>query len=111
MDIPTNMRTYVAALLYRGERYLERGTPAQQAVMQRHLAYTRTLAERGVYRAMGPLTDEGEVLAIAILDLPTIAAAEAALAADPAMQARHFRAETHPLFFPSLDGVHIDYPP
>src|SRR5256885_10069213 len=108
MDIPKNMRTYFLGVVYRGDKHLSRGTPEHTALQERHLAYNRRIAEAGSYRAFGPVTDQGEILAVAIIDVPTPEQAQALLDSDPAVEARHFRIEAHPLFWPSLDRVKVE---
>jgi hypothetical protein len=103
------MRNYFLGVLFRGEHELTRGSPEHSALQERHLAYNRQRAEEGTYRAFGPVTDQSEILAVAVIDVPTLEEAEALLAGDPAIQARHFRAEAHPLFWPSLDGMKLEY--
>jgi uncharacterized protein YciI len=111
MDVPNNMRNYQVGFLYRGENYLTRGTPEQTALQQRHLAYNRKAYDAGKYKAFGPITDNGDVIAITVMDVATADEAMEILNGDPAIQVGHFRAEVHPLFWPSLDAVVLDYPP
>ncbi len=109
MDIPKDMRNYFVAVLYRGEHHLERGSPEQAALQARHLAFNRKCAEAGHFKAFGPLMDGSEILAFSVIDVPTLAEAQALVDQDPAIECGHFRAETHPLFWPSLDAVKIEY--
>lgn len=109
MDVPRNMHNYQVGFLFRGDHYLQRGTPEQAALQARHLAYNRKVYEEGKYRAFGPIMDEGDVIAITVMDVATAEEAMQILSGDPAIQANHFRAEVHPLFWPSLDAVVLDY--
>jgi uncharacterized protein YciI len=83
MDIPKDMRNYFVAVIYAGPNVLERGTPAQTALQVRHLAFNRKCAEAGKYKAFGPLTDRSEILAFSVIDVPTLAEAQALIEQDP----------------------------
>lgn len=109
MDVPRNYRNYYLGVLFRGERHLTRGTPEQQELLARHLTYNRRRAEEGPLKAFGPLRDDGDIVAVSVMDVGSLAEAQALLDEDPAVQAGHCRAEAHPLFWPSLDAVTLEY--
>lgn len=109
MDIPKEMRNYYVGLVFRGDQYLTRGSPDQQALQERHLAFNRRCAEAGKYKAFGPITDNSDALAISVIEVASVEEALAFLSEDPAVEAGHFRVEAHPLFWPSLDDVKVEY--
>ena len=109
MDVPSNMRNYFLAILYEGPTPLERGTPEQRELQARHLTYNKRCVEQGGLKAYGPLTDGGEILAISVYDLPSAEEVRAMLAEDPAFISGQFRADVHPLFWPSLEGMRVEF--
>ena len=110
MDVPKDMQNYFLIVLYRGERYLVQGTPEQVELQGRHLWFNRNRCEEGSYKAVGPTTDGGEILAFAVVDAPNLEAAQALADQDPGVVAGHLRSVAHPLFWPSLDAVRVTYP-
>ena len=110
MDVPKDMRNYFVIMLKRGDRYLERGAPGQAELQAKHLAYSRGCAEKGLYKAYGPLTDGGQLVGLCVVDLGSLEEATAIAQADPGTRAGHFDFEVHPCFWPSLDAVEIDFP-
>ncbi|WP_331123665.1 YciI family protein [Longimicrobium sp.] len=109
-DIPRDMRGYQLAFLVRGERFGEEQTPEVQGLMMRHLSYIRRMIEEGAYVTAGPAMDGGEVLGIILLPAATPDAALSIVRADPAVQARHFDVQVHPVLLPGLDAVQVRYP-
>jgi hypothetical protein len=99
------------AVLFRGDHHLQRGTPEQQELQLRHLAFNRKQAEAAMYKAFGPQMDGGEILALGVIDVRTAEEAQPVVDGDPAIQCGHFRAEVHPLFWPKLDNVVVRYEP
>ena len=110
MDIPKDMRNYFAGVMFAGPKRLARGTPEERELQMRHLAFNRKCAEEGKYKAFGPLMDGGEILAFSVVEVGSLEEAQALFDSDPAVQAGHARVEAHPLFWPSLDAVKIEYP-
>ncbi len=105
--VPRNMGVYHVGFLV---------APAQPRPMThdlfvRHQAYIRRQFEAGVYHMAGPLTDGGRIRGMVILSAPSAEAAEAIVAADPAVREGVFAVEMHPAMFPDLSGIRVEYPP
>lgn len=73
-------------------------TPAEAQLMQAHAAYWRTLMDRGLAVAYGPVMDPRGTHGLGILELPDDADPCALLAEDPIIKAGlGFTAEAHPM--------------
>jgi uncharacterized protein len=71
-------------------------TEAERDVMQRHTAYWRTLLDRGVALAYGPVLDPSGSWGVAIMEVADIAAAREIAAQDPAGKSG-MRIEVYPM--------------
>ena len=105
--VPSNMGAYFVGFLI---------APAEahsltRETFIRHQAYIRRQFEAGIYHVAGPLTDGGRIHGMVILSAPTLEAARAILAGDPAAQDGAFSVEVHPAMFPDLSAVRVEYPP
>jgi uncharacterized protein YciI len=74
---------------YLGEREV-------QAIQEGHLRYVRELIDGGKVLLEGPIHESGTLRSVMVLDVPTVAEAEALLAKDPWVAAGQLVAEIHP---------------
>jgi uncharacterized protein YciI len=91
---PAAPRDYVLVFLHRAG-----GTPTD-AIMAGHLANIGRLAQAGKIVVAGPFEKGGADATLSglfILDVPTVAEAEALTGTDPSVEAKVFRPEAHPL--------------
>jgi uncharacterized protein YciI len=80
-----------------------------KALMARHLAYNRVQAKARRYLVFGPLLDQGDVLAVAVIAAAPVEEAKRIVDQDPAILAGRFLIELHAAWLPSLDGVQVRY--
>ncbi|MBV8673627.1 MAG: hypothetical protein JOZ33_09360 [Acidobacteriaceae bacterium] len=106
-DIPRNLKPYFLCLLRRGERW--NLTEGHEELMPQYLAYLRREMESGRMIFAGPVTDDGDIIAVAILQAATAEEAKALIDKNPGVQSGHFVPELHPCFLPGLDGVKVEY--
>ena len=106
-NVPKNLKQYYVALLRKGEKWDH--PEGAEDVGLRQLAFIRTQTEAGVYRVAGPMTDDGEIVGISILEAADLAEAKRAAEQDPAVQSGRLRVEVHPAYLPSLDAVRVEY--
>jgi uncharacterized protein YciI len=106
-NIPRNLKPYFVAFFRAGERWNQ--TEGAEDLPARQLAFLRAQFEAGVYRAAGPITDGGEISAIAIIETETLEAAKQVAGQDPAVLASRLIVEVHPALMPSLDAVAVQY--
>ena len=106
-DVPRNLKRYYVTLLRKGEKWNE--PEGGEDVAQRQLAFIRAQTEAGVYRAAGPVTDDGNIVGISILEAADLEAAKISAQQDPAVQSGRLRVEVHPVYLPSLDAVRVEY--
>jgi uncharacterized protein YciI len=106
-DVPRNLKPYFLCLLKKGPSW--NMTAGNEGLMPQYLAYLRheIEARRCIYA--GPVTDDGEIVATAILEAPSAETAAASANANPGVQSGHFIVEIHPCFLPSLDAVQVQY--
>ncbi len=102
LDIPKNIRPYFVAFLVKGDKYSEEQTPEAMEVLRNHLAYIKRETELKKYVLSGPMTDEGNIAGILIIDAPTIEEARNIVAADPAILAGRFKAELHSAMYAEI---------
>jgi uncharacterized protein YciI len=81
-----------------------------QQLIQKHLAYIRSQVEAGTYMLVGPATDEGRMLGMAIIKVKSIDEARRILEGDPGVQSGRFGFEVHPVMLADLSCVHMEYP-
>lgn len=63
--------------------FRETMTPAEGAVMQEHLAYWQSLADKGTAIVVGPVADPAGAWGMAVIDVASAEEADAVLVADP----------------------------
>jgi uncharacterized protein YciI len=107
-DIPRNLEPYFVALLYKGERWNDPEDASD--LMPRQLAFLRMQVEAGRYLLTGPITDDGSLVAVAILAAPSADEALAIASQDPGVEAGRLRVEIHSAVLPSLKDLKITYP-
>jgi uncharacterized protein YciI len=106
-NLPRNLKPYFLALFRPGERWNQ--TEGAEDLPARQLAFLRAQFEAGIYRAAGPITDGGEISAIAIVEAESLEAAKQIAEQDPAVAAERLVVEVHPALLPALDGVRVEY--
>lgn len=106
-DVPRNLKPYFLCLLRKGPRW--NVTEGHENLMPEYLAYLRHETEEHRILFAGPLTDEGEMIAIAVLQAADPDRATAIVNENPGVKSGHFVAEVHPCYLPALDAVSVDY--
>jgi uncharacterized protein YciI len=106
-DVPRNLKSYFLCLLRRGERW--NVTEGHEDLMPQYLAYLRREMEARRIIFAGPVTDEGDLIAIAVIESETAQGAKALIDENPGVRSGHFIAELHPCYLPGLDGVRVEY--
>ena len=106
-NLPRNLKPYFLALFRPGERWNQiegaEGLPAEQ------MAFLRAQFEVGVYRAAGPITDGGEISAMAIIEAESLEVAKKIAEQDPAVIAERLVVKVHPVLLPAMDAVSAEY--
>jgi len=106
-DVPRNLKPYFLCLLKKGERW--NVTAGHEDLMPQYLAYLRREMESQRIVFAGPVTDEGEIIAVAVLQAADQGGASAIVNDNPGVKSGHFVAELHPCYLPALDGVSVEY--
>jgi uncharacterized protein YciI len=106
-NIPSNLKPYFLALFHPGERWNQ--TEGAEDLPAQQLAFLRTQFESGIYRAAGPITDGGAIVAMAIIEAESLEAAKKTAAQDPAVVAERLVVEVHPTLLPALDALRVEY--
>jgi len=106
-DVPRNLKPYFLCLLKKGPRW--NVTEGHEELMPQYLAYLRRETEAGRMVFAGPLTDGGEIIAMAVLEAASAEDAMAIVGENPGVKSGHFVAEVHPCYLPALDGVNVEY--
>ena len=106
-DVPRNLKPYFLCLLRKGPRW--NVTEGHENLMPEYLAYLRREIEARRMIFAGPVTDEGDVIAMAVLEAAGVQEAQARVGENPGVKSGHFVAELHPCFLPALDGVEVRY--
>ena len=106
-DVPRNLKPYFLCLLRRGERW--NVTEGHEDLMPEYLAYLRREMEARRIVFAGPVTDDGDLIAIAVIETATMQEAKALVAENPGVKSGHFVAELRPCYLPALDGVEVEY--
>jgi uncharacterized protein YciI len=109
MAIPKNMRNYYLGLLLKGERWSAEESPEHDRLQQEHLAYIRSTLEQGKNLLAGPVRDESRFQGASVIAAASQAEAEAVMAGDPGVQAGFYTFEVHPVFWPALDCVKVEF--
>ena len=105
--VPTNLRAYFVGFFVNPPKKLE----MTREVWESHQLYMRSQVEAGRYKAMGPLTDDGPIRGIMIIEAASIEEARALIAGDPAVEAGMLAIEVHPAILPDLSPVVVQYQP
>jgi uncharacterized protein YciI len=106
-DVPRNLKPYFLYLLKKGPRW--NVTDGNEDLMAKYLAWLRRETEARRIVFAGPVTDGGDLIATAILEVANVDEAVASANANPGVQSGHFLAELHPCFLPALDSVRVEY--
>jgi uncharacterized protein YciI len=106
-DVPRNLKPYFLCLLKKGPRW--NITEGNEDLMPNYLAWLRRETETRRILFAGPITDDGDLIATAILEAPTSEEAAAAIHASPGIESGHFLAEIHPCYLPALDAIRVEY--
>jgi len=109
-DIPKNMKSYFVALYVKGAKADQPQTKEERdTFIVQHTAYLRSQVEAGKYLLVGPLTDNGQVRGIAVINAASAEEAGAIANADPGVRSGRMAIEIHPAFLPDLASVRIEY--
>jgi uncharacterized protein YciI len=106
-NLPRNLKPYYVALFRAGARWNQ--TEGAEDLPRQQLAFLRAQFESGAYRAAGPITDGGQITAMAILEAESLDAAKLLAAQDPAVVAERLAVEVRPALLPALDAVRVEY--
>jgi uncharacterized protein YciI len=106
-DVPRNLKPYFLCLLRKGPRW--NVTEGYENLMPEYLAHLRRETEARRIIFAGPVTDEGEIIAIAVIEAASEQEAADTVSENPGVKSGHFLAEVHPCYLPALDGVLVEY--
>lgn len=106
-DVPRNLKPYFLCLLRRGKRW--NITAGHEGLMPQYLAWLRRETEARRIIFAGPMTDGGEIIAVAVIEAQTAQEAKALVDENPGVKSGHFVAELHPCYLPALDAVQVQY--
>src|ERR1700749_606523 len=87
-DVPRNLKPYFLCLLKKGPQWNVTG--GNEELMPQYLAYLGREIEARHYVFAGPVTDDGAIVATAILQAPSAEAALAIANGNPGVQSGHF---------------------
>lgn len=107
-EIPKDMTPYVLAIYVAGPKHLKE-SPEQLELAKQHLKFVRRMIEQKKYMFAGPLTDNGEMMGVAVVAAATIDDAKRITGEDPAIVAGHMTAQLHPAMLPSFASLVIKY--
>jgi uncharacterized protein YciI len=107
LDVPRNLKPYFLCLLRKGQRW--NVIEGHENLMTQYLAYLKCETEAGRMIFAGPMTDDGEIIALAVLQAANPQEAQAMVNENPGIKSGHFVAELHPCYLPALDGVQVEY--
>jgi uncharacterized protein YciI len=102
------MTPYVLAIYVAGPKHLE-DSPEQMELAKQHLKFIRRMIEQKKYMFAGPLTDNGDLLGVAIVAAASVEEAKQITNGDPAIAAGHMAARLHPAMLPSFASLVIKY--
>ena len=108
-DIPRDVQPYFIALLSKGEHWNDTQGSEAADLVPRQLAFIREQVEAGRYLLAGPITDDGALVGMAILQAQTAAEALAIVANDPGVRAGRLNVEVHSAYLPSLRELKVSY--
>jgi len=108
-NLPRNLKPYFLALFKPGERWNQ--TEGAEDLPTRQLAYLREQFDAGIYRVAGPMTEGGEIAAMAIIEAGNLEAAREIAEQDPAVESARLAVEVFPVLLPALDAVRAEYKP
>lgn len=106
-DVPRNLKLYFLCLFRRGERW--NVTEGYEQLMPQYLASLRREMEARRMIFAGPVTDDGDISAVAIIQAANRHEAAEIVNANPGVKSGHFVAELHPCLLPALDEVKVQY--
>ncbi|HTY83544.1 MAG TPA: YciI family protein [Silvibacterium sp.] len=106
-DVPRNLKPYFFCLLRRGERW--NVTEGHEDLMPQYLAYLRREMEARRMIFAGPATDDGDIIAVAVLQASNAHEAMEVTNENPGVKSGHFVVELHPCLLPALDELHVEY--
>ena len=106
-NVPRNLKPYFLCLLKKGSQWDV--TEGHEGLMPQYLAYLRREMESRRIVFAGPVTDKGEIIAVAVVQAPDLGGANAIVSENPGVKSGHFVAELHPCYLPALDGVEVEY--
>lgn len=106
-DVPRNLKPYFLCLLRRGEHW--NLTEGHEDLMPRYLAWLRSEMEARRIVFAGPVTGDGDLIAVAVFGVGTAEEAKALADENPGIKSGHFVAELHPCYLPGLDEVRVEY--
>ncbi|HVW76886.1 MAG TPA: YciI family protein [Alloacidobacterium sp.] len=106
-DVPRNLKPYFLCLLKKGPQW--NITEGNEGLMTNYLAYLRRETEARRIIFAGPITDDGEMIATAIIEAANGDGAMAVANSNPGVASGHFVAELHPCFLPALDALQVYY--
>jgi len=109
-DIPKNLRPYFIAFYVKGAKVDQPQTKDERdAFMRQHTAYLRSQVEAGKYLLVGPLTDDGQVRGMAVIQAASAEEARAIANGDPAVRSGRMAIEIHPGLLPDIGCVRVEY--
>jgi uncharacterized protein YciI len=86
-QLPANMRSYFVAILKKGPAWTADPATGADGLRRDHLAYRQRLEAEKKLLGAGDVTDNSELGAVLVLDVPSKADAERVVAEDPAVKA------------------------
>jgi uncharacterized protein YciI len=84
-------------------------SPEQMELAKQHLKFIRRMIEEKKYMFAGPLTDNGDMLGVAVVAAGSIDEAKQITSSDPAIAAGHMSAQLHPAMLPSFASLVVRY--
>jgi uncharacterized protein YciI len=93
--------TYYLCLLCKGPAWTDESTPEVAALHAAHLAHLTRLRESGALISAGPVEENERVRGLSLFYTPSLEAARALAAADPAVQAGRFALEFYTWWMPA----------
>ena len=107
-EIPKDMTPYILAIYVAVPKHLKE-SPEQMELAKQHQKFIRRMIEQKKYMFAGPLTDNGEMLGVAIVAAASVDEAKQITSGDPAIAAGHMAAQLHPAMLPSLASLTVKY--
>ena len=107
-EINKNKTPKIRAIKVAGPKHLKE-SPEQMELAKQHLKFIRRMIEQKKYMFAGPLTDNGDMLGVAIVAAASVDEAKQITSGDPAIAAGHMAAQLHPAMLPSLASLTVKY--